>query len=165
MWILEFLPEAVLHLLLLASIFGILASFVLGAIPFISQYKIPIQVLSILLLAVTLYLEGGAAEKQAWDAKIKDLETKLAKAEAKSAKVNTEIVTKILTKKQIVKEKGEEVIRYVDREVTKFDETCPIPKSVVNALNAAALNKTVDELIDTNPINEAAKPPLKLPKK
>lgn len=162
MWILEFLPETVLHLLLLVSVFGIIASVVLGAIPFIRQYKLPIQILSILLLAFTLYLEGGLAEKNAWEAKVSELQVKLANAEAKSAKVNTEIVTKILTKKQIVKEKGESIIEYVDREVTKFDKSCPIPDSVVKALNAAAENKTVEETIDTTSINESAKPALKL---
>ena len=165
MWILEIIPEPMIHVLLLGSICGIIAGFVLGAIPLIDKYKFPIQIISILLLTVTVYLEGGLSEKLAWDSKVKTLESKLAKAEAASAKVNTEIVTKILTKKQVVREKGEEVIKYIDREVVKYDESCPIPKAVINSLNAAALNKTVDELIDTNPINEAAKSPVKLPKK
>ena len=165
MWLIDFLPEFVIHLLFVIGIAGVTAGFVLGFIPMINQYKFPIQIISIIIIVASVYLEGGLAEQHKHKIELAELQEKLAKAEAKSAKVNTEIVTKILTKKQIVKEKGEEVIRYIDREVTKYDESCLIPKAVINSLNAAALNKTVDELIDTNPINEAAKSPVKLPKK
>lgn len=165
MWILELLGESAIHLLSLVGIVGIVAGFVLGFIPIINKYKLPIQIISTIVAVIAVYLEGGLAEQYKHKVEVAELKQKLAEAEAKSAKVNTQIITKILTKKQIVKEKGDEVIRYIDREVTKYDETCPIPKPVINALNAAAKNKTVEELIGTEQINQAAKPPMKLPKK
>ncbi len=161
MWILDILPEFFIHGMLLLGIGGIVAGFVLGFLPVINTYKIPIQIISIILTVFAVYMEGGLAVKYKQKVEIAELKEKLAKAEAKAAKVNTEIVTKILTKKQIVKEKSETIIEYVDREVTKYDNSCPIPTSVVNALNAAAMNKTVEETINSSSINEASKPPIK----
>jgi hypothetical protein len=51
---------------------------------------------------------------------------------------------KIVTKTQVVKQKGEDIIQYIDREVVKnneiikYIEHCPVPKSVIDAHNQAA---------------------------
>jgi hypothetical protein len=69
---------------------------------------------------------------------------KLAKAEAESQKENVKIVEKIVTKTQIVKERGADIIRYVDREVVKYDTkfapggVCEIPNEFIKAHNDAA---------------------------
>ena len=81
---------------------------------------------------------GAISNNDAWLAKIKDLETKVAQAEAKSATTNTEIVEKTVTKTQIVKQRGEDIIKYVDREVVKFDANCAVPKEFVATHNQAA---------------------------
>ena len=71
-------------------------------------------------------------------------------AEAKSAEVNTVIETKIVNKVKEIKVQGDEVIKYVDREIVKYDTKfipggiCEIPKEVISAHNAAALNKPVE---------------------
>jgi hypothetical protein len=73
------------------------------------------------------------------------MEKKVAEAEAKSAKANVEIQTKIVEKTKVVREKGEDIVRYVDREVVKnqevikYVENCPVPKSIIDAHNAAAI--------------------------
>lgn len=165
MWVMHLFPDFILHVLLLIGVAGIVAGFVLGFIPFIGKYKFPIQIISIIILVFAVYLEGGIAERQLHDIEVAELKAKLAKAEAKAAQVNTEIVTKILTKTKVVKEKGDTVIEYIDREVTKYDSTCIIPESIGNAHNAAAQNKSISEFIQSKPIDEAAKPAMKLPKK
>ena len=76
--------------------------------------------------------------------KIKELEAKVVAAEAKSAVVNTKIVEKIVTKQKIVKERGEDIIKYVDKEIIKYDVKfapggqCEIPKEFINIHNKAA---------------------------
>lgn len=165
MWILELIPESLLHLLLLISIGGVVSGFVLGFLPVIGAYKLPIQIVSVLLLTVSVYLEGGLSEKREWDTKVKILEARIAQAEADSAKVNSQIVTKIITKREIVRQKGDTIIKYIEDKVTPYDKTCPVPSVVITAHNAAALNQALDEVIETKIINEAAKTPIKLPKK
>jgi len=141
MWIIKFLPEFIVHMIFLIGVLGTIAGFVLNFIPFISKYKLPVQIISILILSLGLYLEGGLAEKQRWESQVKDMEVKIAKAEAKAAKVNIEIVEKVIKETQVIKEKGQKVIEYIDREVKVYDDKCTIPEVAILAHNMAAENK------------------------
>jgi hypothetical protein len=169
MWIFTITPDWVIHTILGIGIVGVILGFVLGFMPFIGKYKLPIQIISILILSLGLYLEGGLADNKEWLFKVAEMEKKVAEAEVKSAKVNTEIVEKIVTQKQIVKQKGDTVIKYVDREIVKYDTkflpggTCEIPQEFIKAHNAAALGKEIEQEvkantpIPTDEINKAAK--------
>ena len=145
MWIINWLPEFVVHLIFLAGVVGTIAGFVLGFIPFVSKYKLPIQIISLILLSLGVYLEGGLAEKAKWELRVKEMEVKVAEAEAKSAVVNTEIVEKVITQKQVIKVKGDKVIEYIDREVKVFDNTCTVPEIAIKAHNMAAKNEAPSE--------------------
>jgi uncharacterized membrane protein len=144
MFILSILPEWVFHAMLIVGVLGTLAGFVLGMIPVIKTYIIPIRIVSLLVLSLALYLEGGLADYKAWELKVKEVEAKLAEAEAKSAQENVKIVEKVVVKTQIVKKRGADVIKYVDREIVKYDEKfakggiCEIPKEFIKAHNDAA---------------------------
>jgi 4-hydroxyphenylpyruvate dioxygenase-like putative hemolysin len=81
---------------------------------------------------------GAISNNDAWLARVKDLEVKVAEAEAKSASANTDIVEKTVVKTQVVKERGQDIIKYVDREVVKFDANCVLPKEFVTTHNRAA---------------------------
>jgi len=83
MWIISILPEWAFHLILTVGIIGTVAGFALGMIPAIKQYKIPIQVISLLVLSLGLYLEGGLADYKEWEARVKEMEAKVAVAEEK----------------------------------------------------------------------------------
>ena len=163
MWILDFLPDAFVHFLVLAGILGTVAGFVLGMIPFVATYRVAIQIISLVILTLGVYLEGGLSNQEQWRIKVAELETKLAKSRENAAKINTQIVTKTITKKQFIKEKGEKVVEYIDREVVKFDKSCPIPPSVISAHDAAAKNMPV--VVDPAPHDAAAKPAIRLPPK
>jgi hypothetical protein len=173
MILLNFLPDFVFHLILLVGIAGIILSFALRYVPVVSMYRIPIQLVGIVLMSIGLWYEGGIASQTELRTKLEKLEAELAVAKKESGKITKEIVTKLIVEKQIIKEKGQTIKEYIDREVTVYDETCPLPKSVVTAHNAAALNKTdllkdlnSDTVVDIKIINEAAAPKIKLaPKK
>jgi hypothetical protein len=147
MWIIQYLPEIVVHTIFTAGVLGVIAGFVLGFIPSIKPYKLAVQVISLLVLTFGVYLEGALADTKEWELKVKELEVKVAQAEAKSAQVNTVIQERVVTKTQVVREKAQEVIKYIDRdvvkkeEVVKFVERCSLPQDVVDAHN-----KAVDEL-------------------
>jgi hypothetical protein len=87
----------------------------------------------------------------AWRERVREVEAKLQVAEKQSAEVNTEIVTRVVTKTKLVQERGNDIIRYIDREVVKnqevirFVENCPIPDVIINTHNAAALNQPIEE--------------------
>jgi hypothetical protein len=50
MWILDWLPFWVFHLVVLVGLAGLAASLVLKFVPFISTYRLPIQVAAIAIL-------------------------------------------------------------------------------------------------------------------
>jgi uncharacterized membrane protein (DUF106 family) len=148
MWILSILSEGAIHTIFGLGVLGVIAGFVLGFIPFIKPYKLAIQVISILLLVFGVYLEGGLADYKEWELKVKEMEAKVAQAEAQSANKNVEIQEKIVEKTKVVREKGRDIIRYIDKEivknqeVVKYVEHCPVPKEVIDLHNqAATLNK------------------------
>ncbi len=145
MWIINWLPEFVVHLIFLAGVVGTIAGFVLGFIPFISKYKLPIQIISLLLLSLGVYLEGGLAEKAKWELRVKEMEAKVAEAQAKAAVVNTEIVEKIVTEKEYIKVKGAKVVEYIDREVKVFDTNCTVPEVAIKAHDMSASNEAPPE--------------------
>jgi hypothetical protein len=145
MWIINWLPEFVVHLIFLAGIVGTIAGFVLGFIPFVSKYKLPIQIISLLLLSLGVYLEGGLAEKAKWELRVKEMEAKVAEAQAKAAETNIQIVEKIVTEKEFIKVKGAKVVEYIDREVKVFDSNCTVPEVAIKAHDMSAANEAPPE--------------------
>lgn len=145
MWIINWLPEFVVHLIFLAGIVGTIAGFVLGFIPFVSKYKLPIQIISLLLLSLGVYLEGGLAEKAKWELRVKEMEAKVAEAQAKAAETNIQIVEKIVTEKEYIRLKGQKVVEYIDREVKVFDSNCTVPEVAIKAHDMSAANEAPPE--------------------
>lgn len=144
MWILTWLPDWVTHAIFFAGAAGIFLGFVLTFVPFVKQYKLAIQIASLFVFALGVYLEGAMADNNEWVAKVKELEAKIAVAEERSKTENVKIEEKIVTKTQVVKQKGKDIIQYIDREVVKnndvvkYIENCPIPKEIIDAHNKAA---------------------------
>ena len=103
MWLLKFLPDFVFHLILIGGLLGLGASFVLKFIPFVTQYRVVIQVVASIMIAVGLYMEGAISDNTAWVDRVHEMEKKVAEAEAKSADANTKLVDELAKhKEQIV---------------------------------------------------------------
>ena len=138
MWILQWLPNWIFYLMFFAGLLGLVATYVMKFIPFVYMYRTPIQVASVILVAVGTYMAGAISNEEAWVARVQEMELKVAAAEAQSAKENIKVVEKVVNKVQIVRQRGDDIIKYVDREITKYDNQCVIPKEFVEAHNKAA---------------------------
>ena len=150
-WMLGLIPDWVWTALLVGSVVGLLAAGLLKRIPFVSQYKLPIQAVSVISLLVSIWFISANSTNAVWEAKIKDLEDKVKLAEEAANTKNVEIQEKIVTKTTVIKEKGKTQIEYVDRvitqdkEIIKYIEQCPVPKTIIDAHNAAAeMNKAAE---------------------
>ena len=139
MWIIDFLPDWIWKLILVAGVAAIVVSYLLAKIPVISQYKLPLRIGGVVALLIGVYFQGGIANEAKWQARVKELEAKIAVAEEKSKEENVKIVNKVVVKREYYKERGNDIVQYVDREITKYDNTCPVPKEVVKAHNDAAV--------------------------
>ena len=147
MFILHFLPDTFLQfivnaVLITGIISTILFCFLLNKIlrffPPLAAYYKAMQIGSIVILLAGVYFKGGYATEMIWRDKVKEVEAKLAAAEAESKKENIKIVERVVKKTEVVQRRGQDIIQYVDREVTKYDNTCVIPKEFIKAHNDAA---------------------------
>jgi len=154
MWILHLLPDSliawIVNTILIAGALVTVTGFFVKFIPFVNTYRTPVQIAGILLLTVGVYFQGGYSTEMAWRERVREVEAKVAEAEKKSEETNVEVVTKFVTRTQVVREKGRDIVNYIDREVVKnqevirFVENCPIPEVIVNTHNAAALNRSIE---------------------
>ena len=133
MWYLQFVPHWIFYGILGIGIFGILFS---RFIP--SYYKTAAQAVSYLAFAFGLFMTGAVKGSESLLAEMKDLREKVTVVEEQSVKETVKIETKYVNKTQVIRERGEDVLKYIDREVVKYDSTCIIPKEFIEAHNKAA---------------------------
>ena len=148
MFILHFLPDSVIlwfcNGLLLAGVALTVIAFFIRSIPLINQYRIPAQILGIALLVSGVYFRGGYAVEQEWRERVAQVQAKVAAAEQLSKEETIKIVEKVVEKTKIVRTRGTDIIKYVDREVVKYDVkfapggVCEIPQEFITAYNRAA---------------------------
>lgn len=133
MWYLQFVPHWIFYGILGIGIFGIIFS---RFVPF--YYKTAAQAVSYLAFAFGLFMTGAVKGSESLLAEMKDLREKVTVAEEQSVKETVKIETKYVNKTQVIRERGEDVLKYIDREVVKYDSTCVIPKEFIEAHNKAA---------------------------
>lgn len=138
MWILKFIPDIVFHLILLAGIAGLVASFVLKFIPFISQYRLPIQIVAAVLVVFGIYMEGAIGNQRAWQARVDELNLKIAKAEAQSAEANTQLASKLAAKQREIQAVQEDARNRIRQNAAAMDLVCKVPTEVISILNDTA---------------------------
>ena len=144
MWILQWLPNWIFYGIFFAGLLGLLATYVMKFIPFVYVYRTPIQLGSIAAIVIGTYMSGAISNEEAWQARVKEMEAKVAAAEIESQKENVRIVEKVVKKTEYITRKGQDIVKYVDREVVKYDTKfmpsgqCELPKEFIKALNDAA---------------------------
>jgi flagellar biosynthesis component FlhA len=161
MWLITFLPDAMVALVIYTIMIvgaGLLVASVLTRwFPVLTAYRTPLQLMGIVVFSFGVYLQGARANEAAWQQRVQELEAKVAQAEAASAQATVQIVEKVVNKTQVVREKGNEIVKYIDRyndrevlkeipgperirveEVIKYVERCPVPAELLDAHNRAA---------------------------
>ena len=161
MWLLSFLPDTFLmYLVNMILIVGMISFFlaffvlhkILNKIPGLSKYALMFQIVSALLLTAGIYFKGGYTTEMMWRDRVKELEAKVAVAEAESKKENIVVQEKIVKQKEFIKGKTEYITQYIDKEIVKKEEVikyverCPVPQPIIDAHNVAAtMNKAAEE--------------------
>jgi hypothetical protein len=154
-WILSLLPESIFILIycimLLAGTVLYVASKLVTWIPMMGQYRLPAEIVGVVLLVIGAYFYGGHGVQKAWLERVAELEAKVKIAEEKSQKVNTVIETKVVEKIKVVKENV-----YVNREIIKevagkqIDASCSLPKSTVSLHDSASRNEVAGRAAATD---------------
>lgn len=152
MWVLNFvwsmLPDSflqwIINVVLYVGLFSTISGFFLSWIPFFNRYKLPLQLVGIILLASGLFFKGGYATEMMWRERVKELEAKIAIAEDKSKKATEQLNAKVKSQtkvihdtKVITKEKIKVVEKLIDKE-------CKVSKEAVDLHNDAAKAPVVE---------------------
>jgi hypothetical protein len=144
MWILQWLPNWIFYGIFFAGLLGLVATFVMKFIPLVYVYRTPIQAVSVVLIAIGTYMAGAISNEEAWQARVKEMEAKVEAAAVESAQENVKIVEKVVKKTEYIKTRGEDIVKYIDKEIVKYDTKflpggqCEIPKEFIEAHNRAA---------------------------
>lgn len=141
MWMLNWLPDFVFHGMLVVGLLALVASFVLGFIPFVSQYKIPMQVAGIILTVLAVWYEGGIAKDAEYKARIAAMELKISKAETQAAEANTKLAEQILKEQARIKEITETNKKRLKDLADQLNKQCTVNQGVIDVLNDAAKNR------------------------
>jgi hypothetical protein len=150
MWILQFLPDSLILwattlLLVLGSVLTV-AGWFAHRLPMIYHYQLPLKIIGGLLLVLGVYLRGGYAVEHEWRQRVAELEAQLKVAQEQSAQVNTVIQNRVITKTQVIKEKADTLVQFVDREVIKEVNNCPVPQEAIDVHNEAArMNRVIEQ--------------------
>jgi len=132
MWILKWLPDWLFYCTFFAGLAALGVSFILPL------YRTAIRAVSAFVILGSAYMCGGIADNNAWQARVDEMQAKVATAEAKSQQETVKIVTKIQTKTQYYRTKGEDIIKYIDKEIIKYNNQCVIPKEFIEVINRAS---------------------------
>ena len=130
MWMLNFIPDWVFHLLLFVGFGGIIAASV-----FRSVFLYPIAAL---ILCSSIFMEGLIFGQKDMREQIVIMEAKLQQYQQESADLNIKLAEKYNNKVIKIKEKTNEVVKYVDKYVTVYDNSCSVPNAFVVLHDSAA---------------------------
>ena len=138
MWLLQWLPDWTFHLILLVGVLGLGASFVLKFIPFISEYKLPIQVVAGILIVLGVYMEGAISNQAWWEQRVAEAELRVKEAERKAAEANGKIEYVIVEKTKVVEVVDRKVQQQIRDLANKMDQRCYIIPEVNTIHNQSA---------------------------
>jgi hypothetical protein len=121
---------------------------------FIPVYGTIAKPASVLLFCFAIFLQGMIYGAGVLDDVVHDLQQakdKIAKIEKEGKQITHEVEIQYVDRVKTIKEKGDEIIKYVDRYITDEDNiSCKLPNSFHSLLNHAADNKVPDPIQQIN---------------
>lgn len=140
MWLLKFLPDWIFYAIFFIGIAGLAFTYLLKYIPLpiVSVYKVPLQLASITFIVLGTFMSGAVWNESAWKARVAELEQQVQQAQVKSEQIDVQTVTKYVNRTKVIREKGEQIVQIIDREVVKYNDVCKLPGDVIKLHNDAA---------------------------
>jgi len=163
-WMLSFLPDWFWTAVFISGILAVIAAWLLKRIPFVSRYQSIFKVGGIIAILIGTWFLGAASNEERHKAEVESMQKKIEEATAQAALTNRAIETKVEVQTKVIREKGKDIVKYVDRfvdrevikeiqgperirreEIIKYIEQCPVPKEIIDLHNQAAeLNKAAE---------------------
>jgi len=138
MFIYSITPDWIFHTLFYLSLVAVILGFAFGKAKLIKRYTLMLKISGVIGLVIATFLEGGLYDYNVMQARIEEAKQQTAEYEQKNKDLNDKLAKKSDKVREKIKVKKEYVTRYIDKEVTKYDNTCVIPKPFVDAHNQSA---------------------------
>ena len=145
MFLLHFLPDWLLSafvngVLISGAVLTVL-SFFTSWIPFITQYRVPVQVLGTVLLTAGVYFKGGEAAELQWRNRVAELQQQVNIAQEKSRAATDRLNDEVKRNKQTVKDTTTAIKQDIARNAQQLDKECRVSDAAIEIHNNAAQNK------------------------
>lgn len=144
LWIMGFIPKWTWFLCFVLSILVLILSRLLKKISFFALHSQAIYISASLALVISSWFLGYKTNDEYYQEQIKQTKEKIEVLEQKNLQLTQDLETKSVEKVRIIKEKGKTLTQYiekevfVDKEVIKYVETCPVlPSFIVETHNKA----------------------------
>ena len=149
MWMFNFIPDSwviwLTYSMLTVGVVLYIASKLISWIPMIKNYKIPMELVGIILYGASAYFLGGFSNEEKWQQRIKELEEQIRVAEEKSQQVNTVIKEKIVYRTKVIKQKETVYVDKIKEIAKEVDAKCEVDPRVIELLNEASENPVKGE--------------------
>ena len=131
MFWLRFIPDVTLEFIvfnvIIIGCIGLLISFVGSMIPPLRPYRPTINLISVILLIVGSYFQGGFNKQKEYHQRIIEMQKKLDEVKVRSDHMNEEIDKKVNEKLNKLKGKVDENRREIDKNKKVIDSDCKLP--------------------------------------
>jgi hypothetical protein len=145
MFLLHFLPDWLLsgfvNTVLISGAVLTVLSFFTSWIPFITQYRIPVQVIGTILLTCGVYFKGGEAAELQWRDRVSELQQKVEVATEKSKAASQRLNNEVKRNKDTVRANTQAIKQDITRNATQLDTECRVSDVAIEIHNNAAQNK------------------------
>ena len=145
MFLLHFLPDWLLSgfvntILVVGAILTVLSYFT-SWIPFITQYRVPAQVIGLVLLTAGVYFKGGESAELQWRNRVAELQQKIELAEQKSKDATERLNDEVKRNKQAAKDTTAAIKQDIARNAQQLNAECRVSDAAIEIHNEAAQNK------------------------
>ena len=145
MLLLHFLPDWLLsgfvNTVLVAGAVLIVISYFTSWIPFINAYRVPAQVLGLILLTAGVYFKGGASAESQWRARVAEQQQKVQLAQVQSQAANQLLSEEIRKNQRLNKDIKDAVQADIRANAGKMDGQCTVDSVAIQLHNSASRNQ------------------------
>ena len=144
MFLLSFIPDSFLiwaiNTILLIGLVGTFSSYFIRFIPPLYPYAGLVKTLGIILLVAGVWFRGGYDVEMEWRDRVKEVEAKVAAAEAESKKANVVLQKVYVDKIKLVKDLQVVIQERIVEKEKIIDAECKVAPEAIDILNEAAKN-------------------------
>jgi hypothetical protein len=139
-WLFSHLSFYYIHILFLFGVVLSVIGFFLGFIPFVSLYRLQFKILGILVIFMSLYLEGGLAANTEWVVKMQKIQQDINNIETNSGNIIKQVSADYQEQLQDIHDSLIGIQTRIKTDKDKLDKDCKPSTDVIDILNHAATN-------------------------